>query len=260
MRVRPPAVAGSFYPDDPELLRVMLQRLLRDNPCAGEKAPKALIAPHAGYVYSGPVAARAYNRLVPLSERISRVVLLGPAHYHPVQGLALPTVEAFATPLGPVPLDTESMARLGDLPQVKSSDMPHAPEHSLEVQLPFLQILLRDFRLVPLVVGDAAPEAVAEVLDRLWGGDETLIVISSDLSHYHPYAEARDIDAATDRAIRELRSDLDGEQACGCHPINGLMVAACRHGLQVAPLDLRNSGDTAGDKRRVVGYGAYALN
>ncbi|HXG27746.1 MAG TPA: AmmeMemoRadiSam system protein B, partial [Nevskiales bacterium] len=189
MRVRPPAVAGAFYPDDPVALRRGVAQLLRDNPCPGP-VPKALIAPHAGYGYSGPVAAHAYNRLGPAANAIRRVVLLGPAHYLPVAGIALPTADAFATPLGAMPLDHAALQTLRDLPQVMEWGAPHAPEHSLEVQLPFLQTLLPTARLVPLLVGETAPEAVAEVLERLWGGAETLIVASSDLSHYRPYAEA----------------------------------------------------------------------
>ncbi len=258
MTIRPAAVAGMFYPGDRRSLALDIRRML-EAASPPSLRPKALIVPHAGYVYSGPVAASAYALLAPLSEVIRRVVLLGPVHRVWVDGLALPAVDAFETPLGVVPLDEAAMARLLTLPQVQVNEAAHAWEHSLEVHLPFLQTVLRDFRLVPLAVGGATPEQVAEALDTLWGGDETLIVVSSDLSHYLPYDEARQSDQATARAILALRTDLTGEQACGAHPINGLLLAARRHGLTPHLLDLRSSGDTAGDKSRVVGYGAFAL-
>jgi MEMO1 family protein len=252
---RPPAVAGLFYPGDPQTLRVGLAQLLAANPATGP-APKALIAPHAGYVYSGPVAARAYN-LLPAG--IRRVVLLGPAHRVPLRGLALPTVAAFRTPLGDVPLDLVAMRSLDALPQVVRSDEAHRQEHSLEVHLPFLQARLGEFTLVPLVVGWASPADVAEVLERLWGGPETVVVVSSDLSHYHPYADAQRLDEDTARRIESLETPLEGEQACGAHPLNGLLNLAKMKHLSIARLDLRNSGDTAGSRDRVVGYGAWAL-
>jgi AmmeMemoRadiSam system protein B/AmmeMemoRadiSam system protein A len=260
MHVRPAAVAGLFYEADPAALRESVARALRAAGTAAERSPKALIVPHAGYVYSGEVAARAYALLAPLRGQIRRVVLLGPAHRVALRGLAAPSVDAFATPLGVVPLDAGALARLGDLPQVLRSDAAHAEEHALEVQLPFLQQLLGEFALVPLVVGDASAEEVAEVLERLWSGDETLIVISSDLSHYLDYASARRMDAETCRAIEELRPEALGrDSACGRVPVRGLLLAARRHGLLPRTLDLRNSGDTAGDRRRVVGYGAWAF-
>jgi len=252
--VRPAAVAGLFYPGEAAALRALLQEQLADNPALGA-APKALIAPHAGYVYSGPVAARAYNLLVP---SVQRVVLLGPAHRVPLRGLALPTVAAFRTPLGDVPLDLQAMNSLKDLPQVLCSDEAHRQEHSLEVHLPFLQSRLGGFTLVPLVVGWAPPEAVAEVVERLWGGPETLVVVSSDLSHYHPYVEAQRLDADTARRIEAVQPPLEGEQACGAYPLNGLLQVARRRSMRIERLDLRNSGDTAGGRARVVGYGAWA--
>jgi MEMO1 family protein len=257
-RVRPPAVAGMFYPDDGAVLRRDVMAMLAGCPVAGP-VPKAIIAPHAGYIYSGPVAARVYARLAPLAGLVSRVVLLGPVHRVWVPGLALPGVEAFDTPLGRVFLEAESVAALAGFPQVETNAAAHAMEHSLEVQLPFLQTVLGDFKLVPLVVGGASPEAVAEVLEALWGGPETLVVVSSDLSHFLPYAEARDLDASTADAIMRLDGHLVGERACGAHPVNGLLLAARRHGLTPHQIDLRNSGDTAGDKQRVVGYGAFAF-
>jgi AmmeMemoRadiSam system protein B len=215
--------------------------------------------PHAGYVYSGPIAAAAYARLAPAAAGIRRVVLLGPAHRVPFRGLALPGADQFATPLGNVPVDAAGAALARRLPQVADNPHAHAAEHSLEVQLPFLQRVLGDFRLVPLVVGAASGESVAEVLDLLWGGPETLIVISSDLSHYHAYGEARTMDRATADAILELAPRLDHDEACGATPVNGLLLAARRRGLVPTLLDLRNSGDTAGDRRQVVGYAAFGF-
>lgn len=258
LQVRPPAVVGLFYPAEAASLTGELARYLAEARQFAYR-PKALIAPHAGYIYSGPIAASAYRLLEPLRGRIERVVLLGPAHRVWVAGLALPACAAFDTPLGAIPLDVEAMARIADLPQVEIRDDAHALEHALEVQLPFLRHVLGTFKLVPLVVGGASAEAVAQVLERLWGGDETLIVVSSDLSHYLPYQTSGNVDQSTARAILDLRTDLVGEQACGAHPVNGLLLAARRHGLRPHLLDLRNSGDTAGDRDRVVGYGAFAF-
>jgi len=258
--VRPPAVAGLFYPNNPEQLRQMVDGYLAAASADGSP-PKALIVPHAGYVYSGPVAATAYATLADVRATISRVVLLGPAHRVPFTGLAASSTNAFDTPLGPVFLDRAAIDRALDLPQVRVIDEAHRQEHSLEVQLPFLQEALEDFRLVPLLVGDASPAVVAEVLELLWGGPETLIVISSDLSHYHDYATARRLDHATSAAIEALRpQDIGVDQACGRHPINGLLELARRRGLAARTLDLRCSGDTAGPRDQVVGYGAYAFH
>ena len=257
---RPAAVAGMFYPASAFELRRQVDELLAEaSPRAAGSAPKALIAPHAGYVYSGPVAASAYAQIRAYRGRIRRVVLLGPVHRVPVRGLALPGVQRFATPFGEVEIDLEALALLRDLPQVVESPAAHAAEHSLEVHLPFLQRLLGDFLLVPLAVGDASAEEVAEVLGRLWGGDETLIVVSSDLSHYLPYDTARSTDRDTIDRLLSLEVELDHAQACGATPVNGLLLAARRKGLTAELLDLRNSGDTAGDRRRVVGYAAIAF-
>jgi hypothetical protein len=256
---RPPAVAGMFYPGDPATLARHVDDALAAARRACDVPPKALIAPHAGYVYSGPIAANAYASLEPLRDTIRRVVLLGPCHRVAVRGLALPSADAFDTPLGRVPVDREAVEALAGLPQVVVSGAAHAQEHSLEVQLPFLQRMLRDFAIVPLAVGDATAGQVADVLDRLWGGRETLILISSDLSHYHRYDDAARIDRATAEAILALDPALDHEQACGATPIAGLVTIARRRGLAVRLLDLRNSGDTAGDRRRVVGYAAFAF-
>jgi len=256
---RQPAVAGSFYPASALELRATVERLLRAA-TPRELSPKALIAPHAGYIYSGPIAATAYATLAPRTDAIHRVVLLGPSHFVPFHGLALPDAEAFETPLGRIELDRAALMMLQGHPAVQVLDEAHQREHSLEVQLPFLQVALKEFTLVPLAVGHVEPAQVAEVLDLLWGDEETLIVISSDLSHYRSYEAAAVIDAETARAIERLDGKpLDGEHACGCHPIRGLLHAARERGMHVVPLDRRNSGDTAGDKRRVVGYGAWAF-
>jgi len=256
---RPPAVAGLFYPGDRQDLARTLNALLDDANAHAPAVPKALIAPHAGYVYSGPIAANAYALLAPAREVIRRVVLLGPTHRVAVRGLAVPAAPHFATPLGTVEIDAAAIASLGALPQVVVSDEAHALEHSLEVHLPFLQTVLSDFTLVPLAVGHASAAEVAEVLEALYGGPETLIVVSSDLSHYLPYAQAQETDRTTCEAILALRTDLDHEQACGATPVAGLTLAARRKGLRPALIDVRNSGDTAGDRSRVVGYASFAF-
>jgi hypothetical protein len=258
MTARPAAVAGLFYPAGKTALQGTVSALLGEAPASDEVA-KAIIAPHAGYVYSGPTAACAYRLLEKRREQIRRVVLLGPAHRVYLHGMALPSVDAFSTPLGDVPIDAAGVRKALTLPGTQVSDEAHAQEHSLEVQLPFLQTVLDDFQLVPIVVGICPAHEVEAVIEALWGGDETLIVISSDLSHYHIYDDAREIDAQTTTRIEHRDAALDGEDACGAYALNGLMLAAKAHDLQVHTLDVRNSGDTAGDKRRVVGYGAYAL-
>ena len=260
--VRPAAVAGTFYPGTPIVLSAAVQAFLADAGSTQETRdplPKALVVPHAGYVYSGPVAAPAYRRIAAGRTSVRRVVLLGPVHRVPIRGLALPAAQAFETPLGTVAVDVDAAARALELPQVRVSDAAHALEHSLEVQLPFLQTVLDDFKIVPFAVGDATAEEVSEVIDHLWGGPETLIVVSSDLSHYHPYAAAQQIDRGTAAAILALDASIDHEQACGATPINGFALCARRHHLKSELLDLRNSGDTAGDKSRVVGYAAFAF-
>jgi len=258
--IRTPAVAGTFYPADPVALRAMVNEMLSAARPEALLHPKAVIAPHAGYIYSGAVAASAYSLFSSDRKSIRRIVLLGPVHCVPLRGLALPDAKIFATPLGSVTLDTEAMNSIRDLSQVHQSPEAHVREHSLEVHLPFLQTLLEDFQLIPLVVGDATAEEVAEVLDRLWGGKETRIIISSDLSHYHPYTTAKSLDGQTARAIVNRRRPIRHEQACGATPINGLLAASDSRALNVHQLDLRNSGDTAGDRSRVVGYGAFAFS
>lgn len=259
--IRPPAVAGMFYPADAQELQRALRQLLDAAAAPEGPPPKALIVPHAGYVYSGPVAASAYALLGPLRERIRRVVLLGPAHRIAFRGLAASSASEFRTPLGDVPLDTDALAALRELPQVRVLDAAHNQEHSLEVQLPFLQETLENFRLLPLVVGEATFAEVAEVLEAVWGGPETLLLISSDLSHYHDYTTAQHMDRITSEAIASLHPErIDYDHACGRTPVGGLLLAARKHGLHADVLDLRNSGDTAGPRDRVVGYGAYALH
>jgi len=260
--IRPAAVAGTFYPGEASALAAEVAAYLaeaRPGP-NGAPAPKAIIAPHAGYMYSGAIAASIYARLAPLRGRVTRVVLAGPAHRVYVPGVAIPAADAFASPLGTVALDEAALEDLRALPFVEVSDRAHALEHSLEVHVPFLQAALGPLRLVPVVVGDANPSEVAALLDRLWGGDETLIVVSSDLSHYLPYEAARARDRGTAEAILNLEPTLLPEEACGAAPINGLLVAARRRGLRAQLVDLRNSGDTAGDRSRVVGYGAFAFH
>ncbi|MBI2319629.1 MAG: AmmeMemoRadiSam system protein B [Betaproteobacteria bacterium] len=260
-QVRPPAVAGMFYPADRESLARDLADMIEE---AGSTElapgfPKMLVVPHAGYIYSGAVAASAYERLRPARAIVKRVVLLGPCHRVPVRGLALPGAAAFDTPLGRVRIDAEAARAIAGLAQVAEAPAAHAMEHSLEVQLPFLQAVLGEFALLPLVAGEAAPGEVAEVLDRLWGGPETVIVISSDLSHYLAYEEARRVDGATAQAILDFDSRVSHQQACGATPLAGALLAAKQRGLRASLLDLRNSGDTAGGRGRVVGYGAFAF-
>ena len=260
-RVRPPAVAGLFYPQDPAELRDAVCTYI--DACAPPtvtlRRPKALIVPHAGYPYSGPVAGCAYRFLRDSRAKVRHVVLLGPSHRVPMRGLAVPSVDAFGTPLGPVPVDAHNRQRLRELGLIGISDAPHAAEHSLEVQLPFLQVVLDEFDILPIAIGLAPPEQVARALDAAWNGNDTLIIVSSDLSHYHTSEEARHLDAEATQAILDRRSDLPDEQACGARAINGLMQIAHRRNLVVEVLDQRNSGDTAGDRSRVVGYGSYAV-
>jgi AmmeMemoRadiSam system protein B len=257
--LRQPVVAGLFYPADPGQLREMVQGLLKAAP-AGGAPPKAIIVPHAGYQYSGAIAASGYVRLALGRPRIRRVVLLGPGHRVAFRGLAVSGASGFATPLGSVPVDQPALEQVLGLDWVRRFEPAHEREHSLEVQLPFLQETLEAFSLVPIVVGEADPAEVAELLERIWGGPETAIVVSSDLSHYQEYGLAQRIDEATADAVVALCPDrLDGGAACGATAIRGLLLAARRHGLGAQALDVRNSGDTAGERDRVVGYGAFAF-
>jgi len=257
--VRPPAVAGAFYPADAEKLTRQVDGYLAEAK-ARPLRPKVLVAPHAGYVYSGPIAASAYKLLEDLSPRPKRVVLLGPAHTVGFHGLALPAVDALHTPLGNVPIDEELEFKALQFPFVLDEARVHAREHSLEVHLPFLQRVLGDFTVLPLCVGHASPEEVAQVLEAVWGGPETLIVVSSDLSHYLPWSEAKALDAGTVQSILAMDVDaMDSELACGAYPLAGVLQVAKKKDLEGTLLDLRNSGDTAGDKGRVVGYAAIAF-
>jgi AmmeMemoRadiSam system protein B len=259
-RIRPPAVAGLFYPRDAAELRAAIDEYLNAAP-GSEPSPtsKAWIVPHAGYVYSGPVAAVVYRRVQTQRRSVRRVVLIGPSHRVPLQGIAVPECGAFATPLGAVRIDPELKEAVLRCEDVVASDRPHALEHAVEVQLPFLQTILGDFTFLPLVAGDAMPWQVAAVLDEVWDAPETLVFASSDLSHYHRYDVARLIDAATSKAIVGLETNITGEQACGAVSINGLLHVARARGLQVTELARCNSGDTAGDRARVVGYGAFEV-
>jgi MEMO1 family protein len=258
--VRLPAVAGQFYPDDPEELRSEVKGFIAAAKSTSDKIPKAIIAPHAGYMYSGPIAGSAYACLARGRDRFERAVLLGPSHFVGFDGLAASSATVFQSPLGPVAVDEDALAHIHKLPQVTTRDAAHRREHSLEVHLPFLQIALTGFKLVPLVVGEASAEEVGGVLDELWDGDETCIVVSSDLSHYRAYRTAQQTDQETAHFIETLNwKGLDGDRACGCRPIGGLLWAAKKRGLRCRVVDLRNSGDTSGTRDRVVGYGAFVF-
>ncbi len=259
-RVRPPVVAGMFYPAEPAELSQLVQFCLAGAMRAGEHGmTKALILPHAGLIYSGPIAGAGYLQLEKERDAVQRVILLGPSHRVAFDGLALSDATAFATPLGEVPVDDEAAAAVLELPGVCRMEAAHAREHSLEVHLPFLQTVLGRFTLVPLVVGDADADLVSTVLEKLWGGPETRIIVSSDLSHYHEYSVAHRIDMETAARIEKFRL-VTTDEACGAMPLNGLLRAARHHKLTPHTLDLRNSGDTAGNRTRVVGYGAFTFS
>lgn len=261
LRVRPAAVAGMFYSNDPDQLQTEIDHYLNTATPHSSSIPKAIIAPHAGYIYSGPVAASAYKLLQPLANKIKHVVLLGPSHRVAFQGIATPDCDYFATPLGNIAIDSANCALAEQFHFVDKLPAAHEQEHSLEVQLPFLQTVLKNFTLTPLVVGDCNPDDVAELLNRLWGNEDTLIVISSDLSHYHSYDNARQLDASTSDAIEHLQPEkISYEDACGRTPLNGLLTLARQKHLHIETLDLRNSGDTAGSKDSVVGYGSYVVH
>jgi MEMO1 family protein len=258
---RKPAVAGQFYPDNAQELTSLIKHLFASSRTCQVSQVKAIIVPHAGYIYSGEVAASAYLTLIPQMHKIKRVILLGPSHRVGFHGIATTSVNYFNTPLGDIPIDKAAINIIESLPQLISLDRAHAHEHSLEVQLPFLQNLLDEFTLVPLVVGDCNSQQVSEVLELLWGGDETLIVISSDLSHYHSYDDAVQQDRKTSESIVNMQPEkIEFDDACGRIPIKGLLLSASLHNLKVQQVDLRNSGDTAGTRDRVVGYGAYIFS
>ena len=260
MRFRPPAVAGRFYPADPNQLRDQVEQFLAAVSVTVPRRPKALIVPHAGYLYSGPVAASGYAWLAPWSGQIDRVILLGTCHSPGVSGLAASSAEAFQTPLGPVPVDRAAVEASLRFPQVQLDDEAQDRDHALEVQLPFLQVVLGSITIIPFLVGSAEAGAVAEVLQPLWDGERTVIIVSSDLSHQHPYEEARRLDQATTRAIERLDgASLGPRSACGRNAIAGLLHAARQHSLHCQTVDLRSSGDTAGPRQHVVGYGAWVF-
>lgn len=260
MSTRNAAVAGYFYDAAPDRLRHDVNHLLNAEGTVNGVYPEALIVPHAGYVYSGSTAALAYRQLLIDPDQVKRVLLLGPAHRVYVRGMAIPSVDRFATPLGEIPLDREGLERVGALPAVQVIDEAHREEHSLEVQLPFLQTVLNDFTLIPVVIGGASAAEVAAVIDALAESEDLLVVVSSDLSHFHEYGEARRIDADTCDLILHKSSSLRGEQACGAAAINGLMASAWARKLQVSMLGACNSGDTAGQRNKVVGYAAFSLH
>jgi len=259
-KVRPPAFAGTFYPAGAVALRESVEFCLAGAiRCHTLPSAKAFVLPHAGYVYSGPIAGTGYRCLELERDVIRRIILLGPSHRVAFSGIAVSEVSAFGTPLGEVPVDMAALAEIMELPQVRVLEAAHEHEHALEVHLPFLQTVLSDFKLVPLVVGEANEEEVAAVLEKLWGGAETRIIISSDLSHYFEHAVARQLDAETAGRIEKFQP-VETTQACGAVPLNGLLAAARRHKLHPHIMDLRNSGDTAGNRARVVGYGAFAFS
>lgn len=258
--IRHAAVAGTFYADNPSQLKADIQHYLSQVTPAISKIPKAIIAPHAGYIYSGPVAASAYTLLMGAAEKIKQVVLLGPSHRVALNGIATPDADFFETPLGKIKINLDLCHKLESLDFVFPSRQAHEQEHSLEVHLPFLQTVLNDFELIPLVVGDCSQDNVATLLDMIWGDEKTLIVVSTDLSHFHNYQVASRLDHQTSLAIQQLQPEnISYDNACGRNPLNGLLAFARSKKLRVDLLDLRNSGDTAGDKSRVVGYGAYAV-
>lgn len=258
--LRPPAVSGLFYPEDADTLRGLVRSYIDPRKQRTPTPPKALIAPHAGFPFSGDVAGTAYAQLGEQAERIKRVVLLGPSHRVAFRGIAASHATAFDMPMGQVAVDRESLHAIEELPGMQYLEAAHEMEHGLEVHLPFLQELLGDFQVVPLVVGDASPEMVGGVLESLWGGEETLVVISSDLSHFMDYDAACERDRATSEAIQRLDYDnVKPGDACGRNPINGLLWVARKRGLKASVLELCNSGDTAGTPAQVVGYGAYVF-
>lgn len=258
--VKHPAVAGLFYPSDPDELRSQVTAFLAEGQTGRVKKPKALIAPHAGYIYSGATAGHAYAQLKSIADMVEHVVILAPSHYLAFPGIGYCSAEVFQTPIGDLKVNQDAIALISSLPQVNQTDEAFEKEHSIEVHLPFLQMALGNIQITPLLVSDAEGFEVAEVLEKLWGGDETLIVISSDLSHYLDYQNAQRLDREATQAIEQLEPNaLASSHACGRTPISGLLLAARNHHLNAITLDLRNSGDTAGSRNQVVGYGAYAF-
>lgn len=260
--LRPAAVAGHFYPENGDKLRAMVRGFLAPPSTGGEtpRCPKAIIAPHAGLIYSGAPAGAVYRRLKPFAAQIERIVLVGPNHRVPVQGIAASSAASFATPMGRVPIDRKAVERACEIRGVEVNDLAHKDEHCLEVHLPFLIEILPSFELVPLLVGHDPENICAQVLQTLWGGPETLIIISSDLSHYLDYDTARAMDQRTCDAIMAFDGDRIGrEQACGRAAIRGILNTAQARGLGIETVALCNSGDTAGPRDRVVGYGSWII-
>jgi AmmeMemoRadiSam system protein B len=256
-RIRPHAIAGAFYPENPGRLRTMVEELLEHSSSALDRPPKALIAPHSGYIYSGPIAASAFRVLPPDTRR---VVIIGPSHHFDFAGVAISRAAGFETPLGLVPVDAVALDRIAARPQVQTIEEAHRVEHSIEAMLPFLQVVLKKFTLVPIVAGATADEEMGGLMEQLWENTDTRFIISSDLSHYLEYEQAKQLDLKTAQAIEALRPNtLLADHACGHVPIRGLLWCAQRHHLKPHRLDLRNSGDTAGPRDRVVGYGAFAF-
>ncbi|MGD8569366.1 MAG: AmmeMemoRadiSam system protein B [Gammaproteobacteria bacterium] len=262
-KIRPSAVADMFYPGNPDTLRESVSQFLADarkDTSRQPLTPRAIIAPHAGYIYSGPVAAYAYSYLENIKDRIATVVLIGPSHRVPLLGFATSGADYFATPLGNIPVNRNMIERINALPFVHELDQAHAMEHSLEVHLPFLQVTLGDFDLVPIVAGDASPEDTSELISLACDREDTLLVVSSDLSHYHDYETAKRMDHDTCEAIEALDiKRLDSQHACGYIPVRGLLAYARQHHLHAKTVDCRNSGDTAGPRDQVVGYGSYVF-
>jgi len=257
------SVDGLFYPRDPQQLETDILGYLQSALTAPDetRTPKAIVVPHAGYVYSGEIAAAAYAAISDRRAAITRVVILAPSHRIPFQGVAYSEADYFRTPLGDIPVDTDSTENLIRLDSTIKLEVAFDGEHSLEVQLPFLQVVLDKFSIVPLVVGSIPPQVLSTTIETLWGGDETLLVVSSDLSHFHDYQTARQQDARTSKAIIELAYEkLSHDDACGYTPLAGVLNLARRKKMTATAVDTRNSGDTAGDKARVVGYGAYLLS
>jgi AmmeMemoRadiSam system protein B len=257
-KIRRPAVSGMFYPNSPDELRNLIREFIAGVKIKIDRSPKALIAPHAGYQYSGPVAASAFASLKAQADSIKNIIIIGPSHRMPFDGIAAPECDGFETPLGVVPVNQSLIQKALRLPCVKASDLAHSDEHCLEVELPFLQEILPQFTIAPFTVGDASDQDVADLLELLWDGDDTRIVVSSDLSHYLNYSSAKQIDEITANSILNLdHESIDYDQACGCIPVRGLIIAAKKHNLKAELIDLRNSGDTSGNKGKVVGYGAF---
>ena len=259
MTIHQPVVAGAFYPGQADALGRMVAELIARAPALEVPVPKAVILPHAGYRYSGAVAAAG---AVALRPGVRRVVVLGPSHRFAFRGVALPDATAMATPLGPVPIDAAAVAELARHPEVRVEPRAHAAEHSIEVELPFLQHRLAGFSagfsIVPLVVGDVATDRLAAILETLWGGDETLIVISTDLTHFLSAAEAERVDLATAHAVEKVEgAGLTGFEACGYRPLAAFLACAGRRGMRLTRLALTHSGAVSGDTARVVGYGAW---